>query len=124
MPPAQAAPKTDTATDMSFSTNQSVAVLDGGQRMPNDNFRPDDHAASTISSIADSMKKGKPSKEAGSLKPVKPPTDQRLLIIAVIIIALAGVVLGLVTHQYMMLVAANAPLIAAIQIFQNPRRRL
>jgi hypothetical protein len=108
---------------MSFSTNQSVAVLDGGQRMPNDNIRSDDHAAPTIPSIADSVKKGKSSKEAGSFKSVKPPTDERLLIIAAIVIALAGVVLGLVTHQYMMLVAANAPLITAIQILQNPRRR-
>ena len=49
----------------------------------------------------------------------KTPTDQHLLIITVIIIAIAEIILGLVTRQYMMLVAVNAPLLTAIPLFRQ-----
>lgn len=41
-------------------------------------------------------------------------SDQRLLLIVVIIITIADVIIALITRQYMMVVAANAPLLAAI----------
>ena len=77
--------------------------------MRSKNIRLQGHAVPARSSITKSVRKR------------KPPTDNQQLILAVIVIAIADLVLGIVTRQYMMLVAVNAPLIAVVPQFRPPR---